>query len=96
MLRTLKSWSSCIDDSSFALFPPWLFEEQQAFEKSYKFHQQLEICFAENPSYYQKIIKQALQNCADCWPQETTEVFCLVLLPSQGPRLTSRLGNRHP
>lgn len=66
MLRTLKSWSSCIDDSSFALFLPWLFEEQQAFEKGYKFHQELETCSAENLSHHQKIIKQALQNCADC------------------------------
>uniref|UniRef100_A0A8C2NDI1 Myb-like domain-containing protein n=1 Tax=Capra hircus TaxID=9925 RepID=A0A8C2NDI1_CAPHI len=50
-----------------------LFEEQQAFEKSRKFLRQLEICFAENPSHHQKIIK-VLQSCADCLPQEITEL----------------------
>lgn len=81
MRRFLKSFSTCMGDSSFALFPLRQFEEQQAFEKSRKFLRQLEICFAENPSHHQKIIK-VLQSCADCLPQEITEVFCPVLLPS--------------
>ncbi|ETE62348.1 GON-4-like protein [Ophiophagus hannah] len=34
-----------------------VFEEQQAFEKSRTFLRRLEICFAENPSHHQKIIK---------------------------------------
>ncbi|XP_060614141.2 GON-4-like protein [Anolis sagrei] len=50
-----------------------LFEEQQAFEKSRKFLRQLEICFAENPSHHQKIIK-VLQGCAECLPQEIMEL----------------------
>nr|XP_008119257.1 PREDICTED: LOW QUALITY PROTEIN: GON-4-like protein [Anolis carolinensis] len=50
-----------------------LFEEQQAFEKSRKFLRQLEICFAENPSHHQKIIK-VLQSCAECLPQEIVEL----------------------
>ncbi|XP_023598316.1 GON-4-like protein [Trichechus manatus latirostris] len=53
--------------------PSKMFEEQQAFEKSRKFLRQLEICFAENPSHHQKIIK-VLQGCADCLPQEITEL----------------------
>ncbi|XP_039623540.1 GON-4-like protein isoform X1 [Polypterus senegalus] len=34
-----------------------LFAEQQAFERSRKFLRQLEICFGENPSHYQKIVR---------------------------------------
>lgn len=56
-----------------AFFLPTQFEEQQAFEKSRKFLRQLEICFAENPSHHQKIVK-VLQSCDECLPQEITEV----------------------
>ncbi|XP_069074569.1 GON-4-like protein isoform X2 [Pleurodeles waltl] len=50
-----------------------LFEEQQAFDKSRRFLRQLEICFAENPSHHQKIIK-VLQGCAECFPEEIEEL----------------------
>ncbi|XP_069506054.1 GON-4-like protein isoform X2 [Ambystoma mexicanum] len=50
-----------------------LFEEQQAFDKSRRFLRQLEICFAENPSHHQKIIK-VLQGCTECLPEEIAEL----------------------
>ncbi|XP_078526193.1 GON-4-like protein [Lissotriton helveticus] len=50
-----------------------LFEEQQAFDKSRRFLRQLEICFAENPSHHQKIIK-VLQGCSECFPEEIEEL----------------------
>ncbi|XP_012588779.1 PREDICTED: GON-4-like protein isoform X2 [Condylura cristata] len=78
-LRTLlQDWPQLLKDFAAFLLPEQalacgLFEEQQAFEKSRKFLRQLEICFAENPSHHQKIIK-VLQSCADCLPQEITEL----------------------
>ncbi|XP_022346850.1 GON-4-like protein isoform X1 [Enhydra lutris kenyoni] len=74
----LQDWPQLLRDFAAFLLPEQalacgLFEEQQAFEKSRKFLRQLEICFAENPSHHQKIIK-VLQNCADCLPQEITEL----------------------
>ncbi|XP_006861628.1 PREDICTED: GON-4-like protein isoform X2 [Chrysochloris asiatica] len=78
-LRTLlQDWPQLVKDFAAFLLPEQalacgLFEEQQAFEKSRKFLRQLEICFAENPSHHQKIIK-VLQGCADCLPQEITEL----------------------
>ncbi|XP_058165831.1 GON-4-like protein isoform X3 [Dasypus novemcinctus] len=78
-LRTLlRDWPQLLRDFAAFLLPEQalacgLFEEQQAFEKSRKFLRQLEICFAENPSHHQKIIK-VLQGCADCLPQEITEL----------------------
>uniref|UniRef100_G3U1B9 GON-4-like protein n=1 Tax=Loxodonta africana TaxID=9785 RepID=G3U1B9_LOXAF len=78
-LRTLlQDWPQLLKDFAAFLLPEQalacgLFEEQQAFEKSRKFLRQLEICFAENPSHHQKIIK-VLQGCADCLPQEITEL----------------------
>lgn len=80
----LQDWPQLLKDFAAFLLPEQalscgLFEEQQAFEKSRKFLRQLEICFAENPSHHQKIIK-VLQGCADCLPQDITEVLP-VLLP---------------
>ncbi|XP_075419056.1 GON-4-like protein isoform X2 [Tenrec ecaudatus] len=78
-LRTLlQDWPQLLKDFAAFLLPEQalacgLFEEQQAFEKSRKFLRQLEICFAENPSQHQKIIK-VLQGCAHCLPQEITEL----------------------
>ncbi|XP_068397085.1 GON-4-like protein isoform X1 [Eschrichtius robustus] len=74
----LQDWPQLLKDFAAFLLPEQalacgLFEEQQAFEKSRKFLRQLEICFAENPSHYQKIIK-VLQSCTDCLPQEITEL----------------------
>ena len=87
MPRALKSRSSCIDDPSFALFPIWLFEEQQAFEKSHKLLQQLEIYLAENPSHHRRPRRQAPPNCADRFPQGPLR-HSLALLPFQGPCLS--------
>ncbi|GAB5583876.1 GON-4-like protein isoform X6 [Prionailurus iriomotensis] len=74
----LQDWPQLLKDFAAFLLPEQalacgLFEEQQAFEKSRKFLRQLEICFAENPSHHQKIIK-VLQSCADCLPQEISEL----------------------
>ncbi|XP_005411666.1 PREDICTED: GON-4-like protein isoform X4 [Chinchilla lanigera] len=74
----LQDWPQLLKDFAAFLLPEQalacgLFEEQQAFEKSRKFLRQLEICFAENPSHHQKIIK-VLQGCADCVPHEITEL----------------------
>uniref|UniRef100_A0A8C8ZAR7 GON-4-like protein n=1 Tax=Prolemur simus TaxID=1328070 RepID=A0A8C8ZAR7_PROSS len=74
----LQDWPQLLKDFAAFLLPEQalacgLFEEQQAFEKSRKFLRQLEICFAENPSHHQKIIK-VLQGCADCLPQEVAEL----------------------
>ncbi|XP_062963109.1 GON-4-like protein isoform X2 [Cynocephalus volans] len=74
----LEDWPQLLKDFAAFLLPEQalacgLFEEQQAFEKSRKFLRQLEICFAENPSHHQKIIK-VLQGCTDCIPQEITEL----------------------
>ncbi|EHA99572.1 GON-4-like protein [Heterocephalus glaber] len=74
----LRDWPQLLKDFAAFLLPEQalacgLFEEQQAFEKSRKFLRQLEICFAENPSHHQKIIK-VLQGCADCVPHEITEL----------------------
>ncbi|XP_063105649.1 GON-4-like protein isoform X2 [Cavia porcellus] len=74
----LQDWPQLLKDFAAFLLPEQalacgLFEEQQAFEKSRKFLRQLEICFAENPSHHQKIIK-VLQGCADCIPHEITEL----------------------
>ncbi|ELK02773.1 GON-4-like protein [Pteropus alecto] len=74
----LQDWPQLLKDFAAFLLPEQalacgLFEEQQAFEKSRKFLRQLEICFAENPSHHQKIIR-VLQSCADCPPQEVTEL----------------------
>ncbi|XP_054995866.1 GON-4-like protein isoform X1 [Sorex araneus] len=74
----LQDWPQLLKDFAAFLLPEQalacgLFEEQQAFEKSRKFLRQLEICFAENPSHHQKIIK-VLQSCADCLPREIMEL----------------------
>ncbi|KAJ7307370.1 hypothetical protein JRQ81_009383 [Phrynocephalus forsythii] len=74
----LQEWPQLLTDFAAFLLPEQalecgLFEEQQAFEKSRKFLRQLEICFAENPSHHQKIIK-VLQNCAESLPQEVMEL----------------------
>ncbi|XP_015277661.1 PREDICTED: GON-4-like protein [Gekko japonicus] len=74
----LREWPQLLTDFAAFLLPEQalecgLFEEQQAFEKSRKFLRQLEICFAENPSHHQKIIK-VLQSCAECLPQEIMEL----------------------
>ncbi|XP_060108636.1 GON-4-like protein [Heteronotia binoei] len=74
----LREWPQLLTDFAAFLLPEQalecgLFEEQQAFEKSRKFLRQLEICFAENPSHHQKIIK-VLQSCAECLPQEIVEL----------------------
>uniref|UniRef100_A0A8D2J9P0 GON-4-like protein n=1 Tax=Varanus komodoensis TaxID=61221 RepID=A0A8D2J9P0_VARKO len=74
----LREWPQLLADFAAFLLPEQalecgLFEEQQAFEKSRKFLRQLEICFAENPSHHQKIIK-VLQSCAECVPQEIIEL----------------------
>ncbi|XP_010642142.1 GON-4-like protein isoform X2 [Fukomys damarensis] len=74
----LRDWPQLLKDFAAFLLPEQalacgLFEEQQAFEKSRKFLRQLEICFAENPSHHQKIIK-VLQGCADCVPHEIAEL----------------------
>ncbi|XP_012623266.1 GON-4-like protein isoform X5 [Microcebus murinus] len=74
----LQDWPQLLKDFAAFLLPEQalacgLFEEQQAFEKSRKFLRQLEICFAENPSHHQKIIK-VLQGCADFLPQEISEL----------------------
>ncbi|XP_014816798.1 PREDICTED: GON-4-like protein isoform X1 [Calidris pugnax] len=76
--KLLHDWPQLLTDFAAFLLPEQalecgLFEEQQAFEKSRKFLRQLEICFAENPAHHQKIIK-VLQSCADCLPQEITEL----------------------
>uniref|UniRef100_A0A8C8RN63 GON-4-like protein n=1 Tax=Pelusios castaneus TaxID=367368 RepID=A0A8C8RN63_9SAUR len=74
----LQEWPQLLTDFAAFLLPEQalecgLFEEQQAFDKSRKFLRQLEICFAENPTHHQKIIK-VLQSCADCLPQEIAEL----------------------
>ncbi|XP_074836972.1 GON-4-like protein isoform X3 [Carettochelys insculpta] len=74
----LQEWPQLLTDFAAFLLPEQalecgLFEEQQAFEKSRKFLRQLEICFAENPTHHQKIIK-VLQSCADCLPQDISEL----------------------
>ncbi|XP_039219072.1 GON-4-like protein [Crotalus tigris] len=74
----LQDWPQLLTDFAAFLLPEQalecgLFEEQQAFEKSRTFLRRLEICFAENPSHHQKIIK-VLQNCAECVPQEIVEL----------------------
>ncbi|XP_040608367.1 GON-4-like protein isoform X2 [Mesocricetus auratus] len=74
----LQDWPQLLKDFAAFLLPEQalscgLFEEQQAFEKSRKFLRQLEICFAENPTHHQKIIK-VLQGCADCLPQDIMEL----------------------
>ncbi|XP_023569342.1 GON-4-like protein isoform X2 [Octodon degus] len=74
----LQDWPQLLKDFAAFLLPEQalacgLFEEQQAFEKSRKFLRQLEICFAENPSHHQKIIK-VLQGCSECVPHEITEL----------------------
>ncbi|XP_029437111.1 GON-4-like protein isoform X2 [Rhinatrema bivittatum] len=74
----LQDWPQLLRDFAAFLLPEQalecgLFEEQQAFDKSRRFLRQLEICFAENPSHHQKIIR-VLQSCADCLPQEITEL----------------------
>lgn len=79
----LQDWPQLLKDFAAFLLPEQalscgLFEEQQAFEKSRRFLRQLEICFAENPSQHQKIIK-VLQGCADCLPQDTNEVLRLPI-----------------
>ncbi|XP_042296935.1 GON-4-like protein [Sceloporus undulatus] len=76
--NVLQEWPQLLTDFAAFLLPDQalecgLFEEQQAFEKSRKFLRQLEICFAENPSHHQKIIK-VLQSCAECLPQEIMEL----------------------
>ncbi|XP_043858332.1 GON-4-like protein isoform X2 [Dromiciops gliroides] len=78
-LQTLfHDWPQLLKNFAAFLLPEQalacgLFEEQQVFEKSRNFLQQLEICFAENPSHLQKNIK-LLQGCAYCLPQEIGEV----------------------
>ncbi|XP_043936094.1 GON-4-like protein isoform X2 [Protopterus annectens] len=74
----LQEWPQLLKDFAAFLLPEQalecgLFEEQQAFDKSRKFLRQLEICFGENPSHYQKIIK-ALQSITECQPQEVSEL----------------------
>ncbi|XP_072840394.2 GON-4-like protein isoform X2 [Pogona vitticeps] len=74
----LQEWPQLLTDFAAFLLPEQalecgLFEEQQAFEKSRKFLRQLEICFAENPSHHQKIIK-VLQSCTESLPQEIMEL----------------------
>ncbi|XP_030042994.1 GON-4-like protein isoform X2 [Microcaecilia unicolor] len=74
----LLEWPQLLKDFAAFLLPEQalecgLFEEQQAFDKSRRFLRQLEICFAENPSHHQKIIR-VLQSCADCFPQEITQL----------------------
>ncbi|KAJ6656996.1 hypothetical protein lerEdw1_002997 [Lerista edwardsae] len=74
----LREWPQLLTDFAAFLLPEQalecgLFEEQQAFEKSRRFLRQLEICFAENPSHHQKIVK-VLQGCAKCLPQEISEL----------------------
>nr|XP_033780143.1 GON-4-like protein isoform X3 [Geotrypetes seraphini] len=74
----LLEWPQLLKDFAAFLLPEQalecgLFEEQQAFDKSRRFLRQLEICFAENPSHHQKIIR-VLQSCADCLPQEITQL----------------------
>ncbi|XP_067878958.1 GON-4-like protein isoform X2 [Heterodontus francisci] len=74
----IQEWPQLLKDFAAFLLPEQalqcgLFEEQQAFDKSRKFLRQLEICFAENPSHYQKIIK-ALQSCMVCSPPDIAEL----------------------
>ncbi|XP_069796660.1 GON-4-like protein isoform X2 [Narcine bancroftii] len=74
----VQDWPQLLKDFAAFLLPEQalqcgLFEEQQAFDKSRKFLRQLEICFAENPSQLQKIIK-ALQSCMVCSPPDVAEL----------------------
>ncbi|XP_078064107.1 GON-4-like protein, partial [Mustelus asterias] len=74
----IQDWPQLLKDFAAFLLPEQalqcgLFEEQQAFDKSRKFLRQLEICFGENPSHYQKIIK-ALQSCMVCSPPDMAEL----------------------
>ncbi|XP_067831955.1 GON-4-like protein isoform X2 [Heptranchias perlo] len=74
----IREWPQLLKDFAAFLLPEQalqcgLFEEQQAFDKSRKFLRQLEICFAENPSHHQKIIK-ALQSCMVCSPPDVAEL----------------------
>ncbi|XP_041099041.1 GON-4-like protein [Polyodon spathula] len=60
--EVLGGWPDLLRDFAAFLLPEQalqcgLFEEQQAFERSRKFLRQLEICFGENPSHYQKIVR---------------------------------------
>ncbi|XP_072138465.1 GON-4-like protein isoform X2 [Mobula birostris] len=78
LCEIIQDWPQLLKDFAAFLLPEQalqcgLFEEQQAFDKSRKFLRQLEICFAENPSQLQKVIK-ALQNCAVCSPPDVAEL----------------------
>ncbi|XP_058863300.1 GON-4-like protein isoform X1 [Acipenser ruthenus] len=60
--EVLRDWPELLRDFAAFLLPEQalqcgLFEEQQAFERSRKFLRQLEICFEENPSHYQKVVR---------------------------------------
>uniref|UniRef100_H2ZYA2 GON-4-like protein n=1 Tax=Latimeria chalumnae TaxID=7897 RepID=H2ZYA2_LATCH len=74
----LQDWPHLLKDFAAFLLPEQalecgLFEEQQAFDKSRKLLRQLEICFGDNPSHYQKIIK-ALQSSYESQPHEIAEL----------------------
>ncbi|XP_072346724.1 GON-4-like protein [Scyliorhinus torazame] len=74
----IQEWPQLLKDFAAFLLPEQalqcgLFQEQQAFDKSRKFLRQLEICFAENPAHYQKIIK-ALQSCMVCTVPDMAEL----------------------
>lgn len=76
--NAFKDWPELLKEFAVFLLPDQalecgLFEEQQDFEKGRTFLRQLEICFGENPSYYQKIVK-ALQNCVKFTQEEVNEL----------------------
>ena len=96
MLRILKSWWSCIDDSLLPYFHSGCLKSSRLLRRVTSFFSSWKFAMQRTPHTTKRSLRQGLQNCADCFPQEITEVFCLILLPSQGPCLTSRLGNHHP
>ncbi|XP_032826176.2 GON-4-like protein [Petromyzon marinus] len=76
--NAFKEWPELLKEFAVFLLPDQalecgLFEEQQDFEKGRTFLRQLEICFGENPSYYQKIVK-ALQSCVKFTNEEVNEL----------------------
>uniref|UniRef100_UPI00358EE453 GON-4-like protein n=1 Tax=Myxine glutinosa TaxID=7769 RepID=UPI00358EE453 len=76
--KALRNWPDLLQEFAAFLLPEQalecgLLEEQQAFERSRRFLRQLEVCFDENPSYHQKILR-ALQCCSPLSPNDVNEL----------------------
>uniref|UniRef100_A0A8C4Q3M9 Uncharacterized protein n=1 Tax=Eptatretus burgeri TaxID=7764 RepID=A0A8C4Q3M9_EPTBU len=81
--KALCYWPDLLQEFA-AFLPPeqalecGLLEEQQAFERSRRFLRQLEVCFDENPSYHQKILR-VLQCCSPLSPTDLKTQMCQLL-----------------